>query len=48
MIFYPKNVFRLKCSAFYWEFGTENRLQIHILVKEIQLFKSIAIGVKFL
>ena len=38
---------RLKCSAFYWECVTEIRLQILTLVKAIHIFKTIAIGVKF-
>ena len=47
MIFLSKIFFSLKMFCFYSECGTENQLQIITLVKAIQLFKTIAIGVKF-
>ena len=37
VIFYPKSFVRLNYSSLYRECGTENRFQIHTLVKSVQL-----------
>ena len=40
MIFYQQNFFSLKCSPFYWEYGTENRFGVHTPVSSVQRFKN--------